>query len=160
MRAWTAAAALVLALALSSAPAAAQETDTERAAERLVEVVLTPKTVDGMIERMVGMLVENQPGLRPYRDVLRAFYERHLGHEPMSRFMVGVYADNFTAGEMDEIRAFYETPTGRKAMRMMPRLFRIGARWGREQVMEHREELIDELEAAAERRQGSATEER
>lgn len=156
MRAWTAAA--VLALALSSPVAAAQQSDTERAAERLVAIVLTPETVDRMIERMVDMLIENQPRLRPYRDVLRAFYERHLGHEPMSRFMVEVYADNFSAGEMDEIRAFYETPTGRKAMRMMPRLFQIGARWGREQVMAHRDELLEELEAAAERRQGSAPE--
>lgn len=156
MHAWIAAA--VLALALSSAPAAARQADTERAAKELVGVVLTPEAVDAMIGRMVDTVIEGQPALRPYRHVILAFYERHLGHGPMSRFMAEVYADHFSAGEMDEIRAFYETPTGRKAMRIMPRMFRIGARWGREQVMAHREELIDELEAESERRRGSAAE--
>ena len=152
--------AAVLALALASPPAAAAEAETRRAAERLVGVVLTPETVDSMIERMVDSVIAGEPRLEPYHDVLRGFYDRHLGHGPMTEFMTEVYAENFTAGEMDDIRAFYETPTGQKARRIMPRMFRIGARWGRRQVMEHREELVEELQAAMKERQGSAGEER
>jgi uncharacterized protein len=64
--------------------------------------------------------------------------------------MTLLYAQHFTASEMDELRNFYRTPTGRKFVEKQTTLAlegqRVGQIWGRRAAIQALERLLPELE--------------
>ena len=55
--------------------------------------------------------------------------------------MIKMYADAFTAQELRDINAFYQTPTGKKTIKVIPELMSKGAQIGMERVQENAAEL-------------------
>ena len=55
--------------------------------------------------------------------------------------MTRVYANNFTKNELEDLAAFYKTPTGQKAVKLMPTLMGEGMKMGQERMMARMGEL-------------------
>ena len=76
-----------------------------------------------------------------------------MGWESMKPDMAGLYTDRFTTEEILELKAFYETPLGKKTMRLLPELTAEGAVLGQKRVQENIVELQQMIAEEAERLQ-------
>jgi|GEM_PF-4385393 len=127
------------------------------AGKRLADTLITPGLVDGLVNGMVQRMVQRQSNLKPYSDTITDFYKRYAGADEMSDFMARVYARNLSVKEMKDINDFYDTPTGHKAMRMIPRTLQLAAQWSRRKVMQHRAELVSAMKQEAAKQQPGAS---
>jgi len=134
---------LVLCIGLLAASGLAEASDAGRraAAERLLKTVHMKETLSKTMERMTDMQIRGNPQLRPMRDIMLKFERKYMGYDSLKGELVGLYARDFTEKELNDILAFYGTPTGRKAIRLMPQLMTDAARIGLKRVRDHQEEL-------------------
>lgn len=170
-------ATLVIALACMLAPASllAQVSGQSRAAAdsatrpRIVPTPVTLALADSLLramdlERVMQVTamstfdasMESQPAMAQFRDVVQAWYRKHLSWAEFGPSMVKVYAEMFTEPELRAYLAFYRTPAGRQLARLTPDLTRRGAQLGAEVAARHSDELqqmiqarITELQAGA-----------
>ena len=105
-------------------------------AEANTEAVMTRAT-----EEMLQLQLQQNPSLVPFEDILRDFLTEYLGWEALRDDLTRLYAAAFTEGELHEIAAFYRTPTGQKAVAMMPTLMTEGMQLGQRAVQEQMPEL-------------------
>ncbi|MBS7543001.1 DUF2059 domain-containing protein [Ancylobacter oerskovii] len=139
-RAMIAAAALALgalaaapALAQTAAPAAAAQPSPERmklANELLVangEASTFDSLIPTIIEQAAGSFVQANPDLiRDLRDVAKSLVpEFEARKSEITAILARTYATQFSEAELNELLAFYRSPTGRK-------------------LVEQRQELLDE----------------
>jgi hypothetical protein len=135
-------ASLGLALLLGGGPAAAEEDSHRRAAERLLEAAGTRATMDSAIDLMMQAQIRSTPQIAPFEGVLRTFLDRHVGYAAMKDELVSLYVADFTEAELDELAAFYRTPTGAKAVARIPILMSRGSQIGERRVRANQAELV------------------
>lgn len=104
--------------------------------EQRVRALLTVQGADRMAAQVLERVYElfkTCPNL-PSGFVDR--FKQELRPSDLIDRVVPVYARYFTASELDDMIAFYETPTGRKLAEVEPQLakecMRIGESWGRD----------------------------
>lgn len=124
MRAITA--VLVLAIAIAS-PAWA-ESKTDKVRELMRETGMEQLLVQAMTQMMEGMkpmlragLKDTPPGFAPLmeEEMTRGFQNASGDYLSMA---VALYSDTFSEAEIDEMRAFYRSPTGQKMVAKQPAL--------------------------------------
>jgi len=144
-------AALPLALiALALVPCAtalAQTDDTdslEADVRRMMETSGAAATTTQIMTQVVSQFRESLP------QVPAEFWDRFLERVDGSdvvEMMVPIYARHFTRAEIQDILAFYETPTGQKLIATMPTVMQevlaTSQQWGRDLA----EQLMEELKA-------------
>ena len=104
-------------------------------------------------EQLVEALVSANPALDGYQLIVRDWARQYLSREKLREGMARVYRNYFTAQEIEEMIAFYRSPTGRKSVLLMPTLFREGSQVGMELAQAHKAELVDMLRQAEEQKQ-------
>lgn len=151
----------LLAFLLSAAPGAAQSlpgaTEASRAEARaLVEAIgmtgQMRQMVPPLAQSMVRSLAQTNPGdaaaaQQVVDEILMPEILAHLSE--MSDLAVEVYAAQFTAEDLRDLRSFYETPVGRRLIAAQPviatQMFQFGAAWGQRTaqaaIAKHAEEL-------------------
>jgi hypothetical protein len=136
---------LVLALlvpSLASASVTGTATPESRAeATRLLGALDMQALLDKSIDVSIDALVQGQPALAPYRGVMKTFFGKYMSYESLKPQLVEIYAQAFTASELKELGAWYASPTGKKAMQVMPGLMQAGSELGRKQIEAHMPEL-------------------
>lgn len=142
---------LILGL-LASAPVLADE-QAEAAAARLLDAMNMEATLKGTVDAALEAQLAQKPEMAPYREVFRAFFEKHLRYEALKPRLAAIYAAEFSAAELDEATAFYATPTGRKFLEKTPTLFSKGAEIGQEAIASHLPELQEAIRVESERLQ-------
>ncbi|HKJ07465.1 MAG TPA: DUF2059 domain-containing protein [Gammaproteobacteria bacterium] len=123
------------------------------AAERLLATLQQEKLFNGTVERMVTLQLRQNPQLAPFQDVMLKFFRKYMSYAAMKGQMVKLYVGAFTEKELDDINAFYHTPTGQKTVRVLPKLMSEGAQIGVQQVRAHMGELKAMIRARAEQLQ-------
>ncbi len=103
------------------------------------------------IEEMLDLQLRQNPSLVPFKSVMLDFLRKYMSYESLKKEMVDIYAEAFTATELREINAFYQTPTGAKTIRLMPELMAKGGQLGAQKVQDNMEELQRMLTAEARR---------
>ena len=98
--------------------------------------------------QLVESLVSANPALDGYQQIVAEWSSRYLGWEEIREGIAKVYRDYFTPVELEEMLAFYRSPTGRKSVLLMPTLFREGSQVGMELAQAHKPELIEMLREA------------
>ncbi len=77
--------------------------------------------------------------------------ELSKGSDEMTALIGDVYASHFSLEELNKLRAFYETPLGRKTAREMPMIIaeadRVGDAWGEKTILEIFKERAEDLRA-------------
>jgi uncharacterized protein len=112
--------------------APATKEDVERYLEVMHSHELMKKTLQAMSQGMQPMLHEQY---LKHKDELPADYEQtmtarmnemfeNMPSDEMMQAMVPVYQKHFTKGDIDNMIAFYSTPTGAKLMNEMPAIMK------------------------------------
>jgi len=127
------------------------DADARKEAEIMLTGLGMETVLEQSIEETLNMQLEQRPKLVPFKGVMLGFLKKYMSFESLKQDMIDIYADAFTAPELREINAFYRTPTGTKAIRLMPELMAKGGQLGARKVQDHMEELQQLITAEAKR---------
>lgn len=127
--------ALVLAVAVIalSGAAHAESKEPSPAATKLAREILDLKgtaalfvpVIPGVIERVRGMFLQTNPGLRKDLDAVSANLRKEAfpRAEEMMKDLTWLYASSFTEAELKEIATFYRSAAGKKVIDLEPKIF-------------------------------------
>ncbi|WP_419835011.1 DUF2059 domain-containing protein [Endozoicomonas atrinae] len=135
----------------------ADNSEAEKEAARLLNVMGAETAIEQSMNQMMDMQIQQNPTLLPFRHVIADFFEQHMSYESLKPEMVKLYAEEFTASELRELNAFYQTPVGQKTIEKMPVLFARGGQIGVQRVQANIHKLEAMIVAEAERLQLSET---
>lgn len=118
--------ALVGGLALAPLPARAGEKEV-KAAESLTRLVMPPEQYAKTIEQMTTQMLAaaRQGGQKVPADAEKLYaniLREALPYEDMIRWTAEVYGARFTVAELEDLKRFYKTPTGKKLVGVLPEL--------------------------------------
>lgn len=140
----------VLAGALCALPLHVSAGEAEqKAANELLDASHFNKMMDDSINASIQMIVQADPSMASHEETLRKFYQKHMSGDRLRADMVKLYADVFTAKELNDITAFYKTSTGQKALQKLPEVMRGAMQLAQRHVMDNMEELQSMLEKDA-----------
>ncbi len=141
---------LILSSLCLALPASAEISDAHRrATAELLEVMEVERSMVGGATAMTDVMLQQNPSLAPFRDVLIAWAEKTMTWERFQGRVVAMYAETFSEAEIRDLIAFYKTPTGKKMVLVGPQLTQQGAMLGAEVARENEDELRRMLEARA-----------
>lgn len=109
------------------------------------------KALNQSVEQMTAIQLNKNPGLAPYKQIMSAFFEKHMGYASLKADLINIYANAFTESELKEINAFYQTPTGKKTIQQMPLLMRQGGEIGAQRIKQNMPELQQLIKAESEK---------
>ncbi len=125
----------------TASPAAAPSESHLKAAAELLDLVHVDRSTSQALDVVLKLQLRQQPNLEPYEHTLRAFVQKYMSWESLKGDYARIYADALSETELRQMIAFYRTPTGQKAIKMIPELMAKGAALGQSRVQENREEL-------------------
>lgn len=147
---------LLAALWLAAPMSVVADERSREQAEILLTVIDMKSVMEQSIEQMLDVQIQQNPAIGEYRDVMLAFFAKYMSYESIRPAMVTLYSDAFTADELREIIVFNRTPTGQKALELIPTLMREGAVLGAQRVQDNIGELQKMIEEkVAESQQGN-----
>lgn len=126
---------------------------SEEQAKILLSKLNMKAAMENSMANLTDMQVQQQPSLEPFRGVMKEFFSKYMSYESLKPEMVQIYAEAFTAGELKEVIAFYETDTGKKTLETMPTLMGQAGQLGAQRVQSNMGELRSMIEAEARRLQ-------
>jgi len=121
--------------------ACADESSHRRAVDELFEVTEVEQMFDDFMEQTIQTKIKQNPLLQPYRDILIKFFSKYMSRESLKDEMANLNMSEFSEKEINEIKAFYRTPTGRKVLKRFPALYAKGSQIGMQHVQQHINEL-------------------
>ena len=138
---YTAAFAIVVVTAiLFIAAGYSSKSRREAAAELLMVSHLEETLLEGSANKVDDMIQQN-PALASYRDVLVKWGEKVFTRETIAVRLAALFSELFTESELREMAAFYKSPTGQKVTALTPEVMRRCALIGAEVAQEHKLEL-------------------
>ena len=136
---------------LVSSTALGDEASHRQAAANLLNFSGIKQALDKSIEQMLIIQIRQRPTLAPYKGVMLQFLEKYMSFESLKENLVVIYVEEFTENELNEIVAFYRTPTGRKTIAKLPVLAARGAQLGVSRVQQNISELEAMIDAETQR---------
>lgn len=118
-----------------------------QAAIDLIDLMGLEEQMMGGATAMVDVMSSQNPSLIPYRDVILEWSESIMTWEIFGPKMIDIYTEAFSEDELRDLVAFYKTPTGKKAITMMPELMQKGAQLGANEAQQHIPRLQQMIEA-------------
>ena len=138
-------------LLMGAAAAFAGEATHRKNSIKLLELLNIDKGLDQAVESMVAAQVRQSPQMGLYEEELRTFYMKYLSWSSLKEDMAKLYMAEFSEKELKELIAFYETPTGRKAVKSQTNLTKMTMLMQQRRVKENSDELKAMLEAKTEK---------
>ena len=142
---------MLMAVLLVSESIAYADTEAEKEAETFMAIMgmeeVLERSMNGMLERQL----KNNPGLTPFKDIIREFLNKHVSYESLKPDMIQIYAETFTAEELRAINAFYKTNAGKKAIQKIPELMAKGGQIGVSRFQANISELQSLIKEESER---------
>ena len=132
---------MLVTIAVSPMMLLADQASHRKAAENLIASININQTMTDTVDSMVALEIEKSPQLAPFKDIMRGFFLKYMTGDVLTKFLTGIYMEEFSEKELSELTKFYQTPTGQKAIKKLPSLTEKGARWGQKQVSDNIEEL-------------------
>ena len=145
-----------LLLAMMSSGASSDEESHRAAAEGLLQATNVEKTMQAAMDQMLAVQMKANPNLKPFEEVMKQFLNKYLSYAALKDELIAIYAAEFTEAEMNEIAAFYRTPTGKKAIEKMPSLMQKSAELGMKRVQDNSAELRQTIEAEVKKAQDAS----
>jgi len=133
--------ALCFSAALLAGTAFAEETSHEKAVIQLLDLMRIQDVMDKNIDALLDMQVKQNKDLAPYKEVMRKFLKKYMSYESLKAEFTKLYVEEFSEPEINDMIAFYNTPTGKKALVKLPTLAARGSEIGMAQIQGHLDEL-------------------
>jgi hypothetical protein len=142
--------AFAIVCSLCCGQAWAEPTSHEIAAEQLLGFLDLQGIMDRNIDMSLDTQVKQNPGLLPFKEVMREYMRKYMNAERLKGEFVKLFVSEFSEQELNEMSAFYATPTGKKVvaklMVVSSKAMDIGAAQVQENVAELKK-MIAEVEA-------------
>ncbi len=140
--------ALVILCSVSCWPsmAAADPATHRQAVEKLFELTDMQQKIAESVDNVLAMQLGQNPALREHRDLVRAWLEKTIGWEGLKDAVADMYLKTFTEQELDEMNAFYGSPTGRKVIQQLPELVQQRNRLAMQRMQDNIAELQQTIE--------------
>lgn len=122
-----------------------------QAAENLLSFSGVKQALQNSIEQMLIIQIQQRPTLAPYKGVMLQFLQKYMSFESLKENLISIYVEEFTEKELDEMVAFYKTPTGRKTIEKLPVLAARSAQLGISRVRQNIQELEEMIDAETRR---------
>jgi hypothetical protein len=147
---------LLVALLSWTIPGAGRAADDahDQAARELLRAMRAEELTRGGRDAMVDVMVQTNPALAGYRDVISEWANKVLTWKAMEPGIIDAYKSVFTAAEMRKVAEFYRTPEGQKLLEKMPELMQKQAKVGTALAQAHQDELRAMIEARAKKQAG------
>jgi hypothetical protein len=130
--------------------ASGEVSDSHRkATTELLELMEVERSMVGGATTMTDVMLQQNPTLVPFRDVLITWAEKTMTWERFEGKVVAMYAEAFSEAEIRDLIVFYKTPTGKKMIQLGPQLTQQGAQLGAQVARENEDELMRMLEKRA-----------
>jgi hypothetical protein len=126
---------------VGSHEAAAPASSHEAAARELVRITDLMRLALDAGGGMIDAQLKANSTMAPYADVMHTWLAHVLQDIDLEGIVVKLYMESFSEAELRDLIAFYRTPTGRKALTVMPQLMQKGMALGMEKAQEHTAEL-------------------
>ena len=113
---------VVLLLVAVAAPLQAQSAERIEAARALVDAMDTAETMQESAELGMQNELARNPQLSGYSDIVNKYVEMALDWDEISEDVIRTYANHFTADELRQLTAFYQSPIGQRFVEVSPQL--------------------------------------
>lgn len=123
------------------ATALAASENHRKAANDLLDTMDLNTLLSGSIESMLQLQLSQNPSLLPFEKTMQTFFNKYMSGESLREGFLEIYIETFTEKELKEMNAFYNTATGKKALKETPALMSKGAALGQKRVQENISEL-------------------
>ncbi len=111
----------------------------------LFRVMHTKENYQKVMDVMLDAMMKSAPALEQHKDLVRDFLNQYLSWDSLQPDLVTMYVATFSQQELNDMAAFYSTPSGQKAIRVLPALMQQGAALGQHRVQEHLPELQEKI---------------
>jgi hypothetical protein len=115
------------------------------AAKELLETIDMEAQFEVMLDNMLQTQLEQNPQMVQFEDIFKDFFAKYFTYSALEDKLAELYAESFTAEELKDLIAFYQTPTGKKSISVMPELMMKGMAVGQQIVQEHMPELQQKI---------------
>jgi len=132
---------------LWSAGMAGEADSHRRAVEQLFELTRMQEKIDASVNNVVALQLNQDPAMREHETLLRDYMERQIGWSGLKGPLADMYMQAFTQQELDEINAFYGSPTGRKMVEQLPELIKRRDQFAMQRMQDNIGELREAIEA-------------
>ena len=148
--------AVLLLLNLAHAPAVLGQAGSshQKAAEQMLTLMDMQSVMTRSVDEMLKAQIQANPTIAPYETVMKQFFAKYMSWDSLKPDIVKLYMKEFTEAELAELTAFYQTPTGKKAVQSMPNLMSKGAQLGVQRVQQHMPELQAAIAEEAKKQSG------
>ncbi|WP_345164461.1 DUF2059 domain-containing protein [Nibribacter koreensis] len=137
---------LLLLLATVGSGAMAQTQSTHyKAAESLLLIMDTPKTIDTNLQQMLTLQIDQMPVMKEAEVEVRSFFAKYMSWNALKEDMIKMYMEEFTEKELKDMTTFFKTPTGKKLAAKQSTLTMRGAQLGQSKIQPHLPELEEIL---------------
>ena len=134
---------------ISCSAALADEKSHRKAAEDLLKIMGIEDQLTRSIDQSIDIQIKANPQIEPFREVMKKFFTKHLSWAGLKEDLIGIYTDAFTEEELKQIKAFYETPAGKRMAEKMPELTSKGMQLGVARVQANQAELQQMIQEEA-----------
>lgn len=94
----------------------------EKAVEKLMKVMKVKENIDKSLDNVMSMqekAFQNKPQVIAE---IKKFYKKNIGWEAQKADIINIYKELFSEKEINNLIAFYETPTGKKMVELEPKI--------------------------------------
>ena len=156
---------LLLAVTLFASPTllSADESSHRKAAEQLLAITNAAESMragfDAALEPMLNqMKLRGAPeaALTETRAALQDWLKTEVKFEDIQPKILDIYVQEFTEGELRDLIAFYETPTGKKTIQTLPVVLQKSIQVGQEYAHTKGETLNARIKAIVEKHKPAA----
>ena len=109
---------MMMSCGLCSAQAQQDSAKIYQKAEELLTILNLPDIYAAALDQSVERSVGATPALANYREDLRSFFGKYLSWPALKTEVARLYLKYYTAGEIDELIKFYQSPAGKKTTRI------------------------------------------
>jgi len=139
---------LVCTLILASATTSYAAPDSHRqAVARLFELTHIQRLIEESVDNVLALQIAQNPALAEHREALRAFLQKYIGWQALKDDLAVMYLQAFTEAELDQMNAFYSSPTGQKVLQRLPELVQQRNQLAMQRLQQHIGELQQEIGA-------------
>ena len=101
---------------------AADSTAHRQQVETLFQLTNMEKKIQESVESVVMLQLRQNPQLEQHKEKVFDFFAKNIGWSALKDDITKMYMDTFSEKELEEINAFYITPTGQKVITALPQL--------------------------------------